>query len=88
MKTLLLILGVVAFVYLDSGYSLICDACSKKFCFLTASEQCAEGVDRCYKKWNGTELFATKFQRGCAANCTTEEVNDNACYCKGDNCNK
>ncbi|KAK9402881.1 VENOM COMPONENT: three-fingered toxin-08 [Crotalus adamanteus] len=76
MKTLLLILGVVAFVYLEPGYSLECYSCNKTFLMLPPklcmSVVCPEGLDQCYT--NKTLLLGlipvTKIEKGCTTNCT------------------
>nr|ABG27004.1 three finger toxin 1 [Sistrurus catenatus edwardsi]ABZ89716.1 three finger toxin 1 precursor [Sistrurus catenatus edwardsi] len=72
MKTLLVILGVVAFVYLDSGYSLECYSCNMTFSILPLklcrSVMCPEGLDQCYI--NKTLFPVLKIEKGCTTNCT------------------
>nr|UMW88253.1 three-finger toxin [Vipera transcaucasiana] len=87
MKTLLLILGVVAFVYLDSGYSLTCASCPSVKCVWTPNVQCTEGSNQCFKKWTGSEGLRTKYERGCAANCSNVTGEERVMYCATDNCN-
>ncbi|KAL7985698.1 hypothetical protein Chor_010637 [Crotalus horridus] len=83
MKTLLLILGVVAFVYLEPGYSLRCEACNLPNCDFLPAIPCPKGFNQCYKKWNEIGLSVQTFERGCTANCTpnaqTQCCNTNLC---------
>ncbi|XP_015678603.1 three-finger toxin 3 [Protobothrops mucrosquamatus] len=81
MKTLLLMLGVVAFVYLDSGYSLKCEQCNLPNCDFLPDVWCPKGLDQCYKRWNETTKV---FERGCTANCIEDE--QTRC-CKTNGCN-
>nr|UMW88212.1 three-finger toxin [Pseudocerastes urarachnoides] len=87
MKTLLLILGVVAFVYLEPAYSLICASCPSLKCVWTPNVQCEEGFTQCFKKWTGSEGLRTRYERGCAANCSTVTGKEKVMYCATDNCN-
>nr|ABU68473.1 3FTx-Lio3 [Erythrolamprus poecilogyrus] len=76
MKTLLLSLMVVAFVYLDFGQSLIC--CKGPLCF--SSENCPD-AKACYKQVSGGET-----SWGCTTNCTLPEPGETITYCTKDRC--
>uniref|UniRef100_A0A098M253 Three-finger toxin n=1 Tax=Hypsiglena sp. JMG-2014 TaxID=1550645 RepID=A0A098M253_9SAUR len=81
MKTLLLSLVVVAFVYLDSGHTMKC--CNNMFCIIPVD--CPdEGA--CYKKTSGG-LLNLEVDMGCAANCTLPEAGATMKYCSGYKCN-
>nr|BDX52391.1 three finger toxin 2 [Protobothrops flavoviridis] len=85
MKTLLLILGVVAFVYLDSGFSLICNTCNRtvRIPLIPCDPvTCPEGLDQCYA--NRTGILRMKVERGCTTNCTQTLT---LMCCKRDMCN-
>nr|ABG27008.1 three finger toxin 4B [Sistrurus catenatus edwardsi] len=84
MKTLLVSVGVVAFVYLDSGYSLECHTCKGLLCF--DPKPCPEGLDQCFKNVTlSLGLIPVQtFERGCTANCTP---NAQTKCCKTNLCN-
>nr|UMW88049.1 three-finger toxin [Helicops leopardinus] len=77
MKTLLLSLVVVAFVYLDSGYTIQCYLRSTFKIF-----QNCPNATACYKKISGG-----KITRGCAFNCTLPAARETIKYCTEDKCN-
>uniref|UniRef100_A0A182C5S7 Three finger toxins n=1 Tax=Phalotris mertensi TaxID=1260334 RepID=A0A182C5S7_9SAUR len=79
MKTLLLSLVVVAFVYLDSGHTITC--CSRLVCF--SSEYCPDAT-ACYKKMSGLNVIG----KGCAINCTFPAAGEKIEFCTEDYCNK
>ncbi|XP_070604801.1 toxin 3FTx-Thr5-like [Erythrolamprus reginae] len=79
MKTLLLSLMVVAFVYLDLGNSIICYPCSALVCF--SAENCPNAT-ACYKKVSGGTI-----SRGCTTNCTLPADGEATTYCAKDRCN-
>ncbi|XP_070605399.1 toxin 3FTx-Psa1-like [Erythrolamprus reginae] len=83
MKTLLLSLVVVAFVYLDSGRTIKCYTCNAPICI--ASENCTDAT-ACYVKRSG--ILGLNVVKGCANNCTFPESGETIKYCVGDNCNQ
>uniref|UniRef100_A0A0A1WCI9 3 Finger toxin B n=1 Tax=Echis coloratus TaxID=64175 RepID=A0A0A1WCI9_ECHCO len=87
MKTLLLMLGVVAFVYLEPGYTLVCKSCPDWKCALTPGVECSNDSTQCYKKLLESGGLFPKYERGCATNCTTVTGKEKVTYCATDNCN-
>nr|UMW88051.1 three-finger toxin [Helicops leopardinus] len=82
MKTLLLSLLVVAFVYLDLGYTISCYTCSGLVC--DTFENCPN-AKACFKKTS--RPFGGKITRGCAFNCTLPAARETIKYCAEDKCN-
>nr|UMW88069.1 three-finger toxin [Rhabdophis subminiatus] len=85
MKTLLLVVVVVGFVYLDLGYTLLCYSCPKLLCL--DSVKCLDDQTFCYKSWNNSVLSATNFIRGCAETCPPVNAPEGSLCCATDNCN-
>nr|UMW88056.1 three-finger toxin [Heterodon nasicus] len=82
MKTLLLSLVVVAFVYLDSGHTYECHSCEGSLCY--NPQNCLDAMG-CYKKTY--DLFGLKVVKGCATNCTFLEGDEKILLCGKDRCN-
>nr|A7X3R6.1 RecName: Full=Toxin 3FTx-Lei1; Flags: Precursor [Leioheterodon madagascariensis]ABU68476.1 3FTx-Lei1 [Leioheterodon madagascariensis] len=85
MKTLLLSLVVVTFVCLDLAHTRTCYSCTENICL--QHEQCQDGQDVCYKRWNTTYLILTDVVRGCAKTCPTPIEEEEVYCCLKDNCN-
>nr|UMW88047.1 three-finger toxin [Helicops leopardinus] len=79
MKTLLLSLMVVAFLYLDSGYTIFCYKCSGKLC--NTFENCPNAT-ACSKTTSGGEVV-----KACAPNCIFPASGEKIEYCAKDKCN-
>nr|UMW88063.1 three-finger toxin [Psammophis schokari] len=82
MKTLPLVLVVVAFVYLDLAHTLKC--CSRTLCIL--GDDCSEGENVCFQRKNGTGPLGVV--RGCATSCPSPIGEEKVSCCSTDNCNK
>nr|UMW88046.1 three-finger toxin [Helicops leopardinus] len=80
MKTLLLSLVVVAFVYLDSGHTIICHSCNKKICL---DHEICPDEPACYIKVSGGEVT-----KGCTTNCTLPAAGEKIKYCTKNRCNQ
>nr|ANN23934.1 three finger toxin 1 [Ahaetulla prasina] len=85
MKTLLLALVVVAFVFLDSGYTLICQSCDEQGC--PRDEHCSEEQNLCFERWNKNDMFGTNIVRGCTDTYAAPGENEKVTYCAFDRCN-
>ncbi|KAL7985699.1 hypothetical protein Chor_010638 [Crotalus horridus] len=86
MKTLLLTLMVVAFMYLDSGYTLRCRSCIGLRC--DVFKNCAKGQNVCYVRVDYSDIPNLRITRGCAAMCrTTWDADEYIFCCITDNCN-
>ncbi|XP_039187971.1 three-finger toxin 3-like [Crotalus tigris] len=86
MKTLLLILGVVAFVYLEPGYTTNCYTCPTFIC--REFQKCPPDEGTCFKRWNSTDKWiGRRYVRGCAAACPNPVGKENVFCCETDNCN-
>ncbi|XP_058030383.1 toxin 3FTx-Dis4-like [Ahaetulla prasina] len=85
MKTQLLALVVVAFVFLDSGYTLICHSCTEPPC--VRHEQCSEGQNLCFEKSYQGDMFGLRTVKGCTDTCADPGENEKVTYCKSDKCN-
>uniref|UniRef100_A0A646QBR0 Three-finger toxin n=1 Tax=Thelotornis mossambicanus TaxID=1328036 RepID=A0A646QBR0_9SAUR len=85
MKTLLLSLVMVGFVYLVSGQNRTCHSCTGTVCF--KHEQCKEGQNLCFKRKINGDFFEMKTVRGCADTCANPGENERVTYCSTDNCN-
>nr|A7X3M3.1 RecName: Full=Toxin 3FTx-Psa1; Flags: Precursor [Psammophis mossambicus]ABU68469.1 3FTx-Psa1 [Psammophis mossambicus] len=83
MKTLPLVLAVVAFVYLDLAHTLKCR--SGNVCIL--GDDCSEGENVCFQRKNGTGVFGMRVVRGCAASCPSPIGGEEVSCCSTDNCN-
>nr|UMW88048.1 three-finger toxin [Helicops leopardinus] len=83
MKTLLLSLMVVAFLYLDSGYTITCYSCSRPICM--TFQKCPE-AEACYTKRSGP--LGVEVVKGCTANCTLPASGEKLEYCTEDKCNQ
>nr|BAN89397.1 three-finger toxin [Protobothrops flavoviridis] len=89
MKTLLLILGVVAFVYLEPGYTRKCCIYPKWTLFCREVQICPADEGMCFKMWNSTDrLMERTYVRGCAAACPNPVGDEEVYCCVTDNCNK
>nr|A5X2W8.1 RecName: Full=Three-finger toxin 3; Flags: Precursor [Sistrurus catenatus edwardsi]ABG27006.1 three finger toxin 3 [Sistrurus catenatus edwardsi]ABZ89720.1 three finger toxin 3 precursor [Sistrurus catenatus edwardsi] len=89
MKTLLLILGVVAFVYLEPGYTTNCFTCTTWTLSCREFEKCPPDKGTCFKRWNSTGIaIRRRYTRGCAAACPNPVGNEKVFCCVTDNCNK
>ncbi|XP_070604802.1 toxin 3FTx-Dis4-like [Erythrolamprus reginae] len=86
MKTLLLSLVLVAFVYLDSGDAITCNFCDTPLplLFCNTFEVCPDS-SACYRKETG--LHWKKVDRGCATNCTLPAADEKITYCRTNYCN-
>nr|UMW88050.1 three-finger toxin [Helicops leopardinus] len=82
MKTLLLSLVMVAFMYLDSGHTIKCRSYNEFFSF--DSENCPNAT-ACYTKRSG--LWGLIVVKGCATNCIFPAPGETIQYCVGDKCN-
>nr|ABU68475.1 3FTx-Tri1 [Trimorphodon biscutatus] len=85
MKTLLLSLMVVGFVYLVSGDNRICYSCTRRPCW--GLQHCAEGQNLCYEKKFKDDPFGMKTVKGCTDNCTIPGQNEKVTCCSYDKCN-
>uniref|UniRef100_A0A098LYI5 Three finger toxin n=1 Tax=Pantherophis guttatus TaxID=94885 RepID=A0A098LYI5_PANGU len=77
MKTLLLSLVVVAFVYLEPGYPILCYSCTGLLC--NTFKNCSD-VQACYQTWKGIQLV-----KGCG--CPVPGENEKVTCCAKDKCN-
>ncbi|XP_070812787.1 toxin 3FTx-Lei1-like [Pituophis catenifer annectens] len=77
MKTLLLSLVVVAFVYLEPGYPILCYSCTRLLC--NTFKNCSD-AEACYKTWKGIEVV-----KGCG--CPSPGENEKVTCCAKDKCN-
>nr|UMW88064.1 three-finger toxin [Psammophis subtaeniatus] len=84
MKTLPLVLVVVAFVYLDLAHTRSC--CSGPLCF--QRKPCPDGENICFRRKNETDLLGMRVVRGCAPDCPAPIGGEEVCCCSKDNCNK
>nr|ABU68474.1 3FTx-Dis1 [Dispholidus typus] len=84
MKTLLLALVVVAFVYLEPGYTIICRSCTGPIC--RTFKNCSD-AQACYQMWTDADVLKLKLVRGCADTCSFPGPGEKRLYCSTDNCN-
>uniref|UniRef100_A0A182C5Y1 Three finger toxins n=1 Tax=Phalotris mertensi TaxID=1260334 RepID=A0A182C5Y1_9SAUR len=84
MKTLLLSLVVVAFVYLDSSYSIICYMHPRPK-LLSTVQNCPH-AKACYTNKSGL-LGLNIISKGCATNCTFPAAGEKIELCTEDYCN-
>nr|QSI83919.1 three-finger toxin [Calliophis bivirgatus] len=85
MKSLLLVLVVVGFVYLTSGYTLLCRKCNRTVCDLNAN--CAAGENQCYIVQNKNDTTGRSAIQGCTATCPTPKSYQKVKCCSIDYCN-
>nr|A7X6J0.1 RecName: Full=Toxin 3FTx-Dis4; Flags: Precursor [Dispholidus typus]ABU68567.1 3FTx-Dis4 [Dispholidus typus] len=85
MKTLLLSLVMVGFMYLVSGQNRTCRSCTGALCLKI--EQCKEGQNLCFERKITDDFFGMKTVRGCADTCANPGENEKVTYCSTDNCN-
>uniref|UniRef100_A0A098LWU4 3Ftx n=1 Tax=Opheodrys aestivus TaxID=186591 RepID=A0A098LWU4_9SAUR len=67
MKTLLLSLMMVGFVYLVSGFPLKCHKCNQTVCDL--KEACEVGKNLCFILTNNNDTMGIQAIQGCAETC-------------------